>query len=699
MLVAGDRVLWEALVARFKDGDAVRTEIQEAWRQARSLEKRLGGFVEALQCRDAAQCDRIVDGLGDLVVDGSSNRRVARKISAAVAAPSSGSGEWQALGSRAFGLVSSLLGVSKAPSHLGLSASEIAERIVADEAFIRAIPSNDLRRIQQSWVPSDVERLVIGGCPEIVPGLPLAAIDQQTKPLLGMLLPLFGVQAACRAFKTDSTVVLGELVGFLEKGQSPRDPDRFAVELARSIARVFEVSSEGRGQAVALARRFVALPGGARLFAEALSPAGVVVLLGAAGAKGLVEAVAGERSDFNACRRAWAVQAVVSGSAADVIAALRAFPELVREVDARAAGRFVSGGHPKAAELAVLFLRRDAKALQAFAKGMASDSFASAARAAGSWLPVTSRDRGFLELGAMLGAGAIRLLAGTMASMQRDAAAGCRLDGLYHRYELPKDSGGKRPVAAPTERLKRLQRMILRTILNPLGNEECVHGFVSGGSIVANAVGHVGQPVVVNCDITNCFPSIRWSWVLMALRRDLSGQLSPASVSLLVDICCMGGALPIGAPTSPAVLNRVLLKSDRVLQKAAEARGCRYSRYADDLTFSGSPRAVEMLGVARRTLGQIGLVLDPKKTNIFRRGRRQIVTGLVVNDRVSVPRRIRRRLRAAVHALEQGREPMWHGKVDSMSALSGRLAFLRAVNPAEGLALAQRLAKAAAKDD
>jgi retron-type reverse transcriptase len=163
------------------------------------------------------------------------------------------------------------------------------------------------------------------------------------------------------------------------------------------------------------------------------------------------------------------------------------------------------------------------------------------------------------------------------------------------------------------------------------------------------------------------------------------------AISLLCDLCTAEGGLPIGAPTSPTLLNRVLLKTDEILSAAAGTRGVRYTRYADDLSFSGGDAAVQMLGIARRTLVQIGLELDPRKTNIFRRGRRQVVTGLVVNDQVSVPRRIRRRLRAAVHHAEQGQVPLWHDEEQGLDALQGRLAFVRMVHPEEGAALMQRL--------
>ena len=209
----------------------------------------------------------------------------------------------------------------------------------------------------------------------------------------------------------------------------------------------------------------------------------------------------------------------------------------------------------------------------------------------------------------------------------------------------------------------------------------------------------MGQAVVVNADIRNCFASVRWPLVLGALRRELGHSLSPAALSLLVDLTTAGGALPVGAPTSPALLNLVLRRTDETLHSSAESAGLRYTRYADDLTFSGNSQAVSLLRLAERTLAQIGLTLDPAKTNVFRRGRRQMVTGLVVNDQVSVPRAARRRLRAAVHRVELKEQPHWDGQPQSMAALRGRLAFVAMVCKPQAQPLFNRLQTALAAKD
>jgi retron-type reverse transcriptase len=297
----------------------------------------------------------------------------------------------------------------------------------------------------------------------------------------------------------------------------------------------------------------------------------------------------------------------------------------------------------------------------------------------------------FLELTSCLGLRHGANIRWLLSIRNCEKPSGAKFDYLYAKHEIPKKSGKMRLISAPNPALKRIQKSIAVNLLDPLGAHDAAYGFVIGRSIVGNASLHVGKPLVVNADVSNCFPSVRWPLVKAALIRDLSDRLNPLSISFLVDLCTAEGVLPVGAPTSPAILNRVLFKTDQILGQQAAMRGCSYSRYADDITFSGDEKAVALLGVARGVLGRIGLELDPQKTNIFRRGRRQMCTGLVVNDRVNVPRSIRKKIRAAVHAFEQGRSLVWEGELMSPSSLRGRLEFLKMVAPDTTAPLVQRL--------
>lgn len=343
----------------------------------------------------------------------------------------------------------------------------------------------------------------------------------------------------------------------------------------------------------------------------------------------------------------------------------------------------------------LLLARRQARTVVALAKDIGAARFQAAAqRVAQQLAPVSRREAALLELSAPLLPEELGALWVALAWCRRAAAPGHLLDHTYRRYTLPKSSGGTRVIHAPAWPVKVAQRAVLRAYLVPLGAHAAACGFVAGRSICDNAAPHVGQRVVANADVRQCFPSVRWQRVLGALRRDLQPALSSTAVGLLLDLVTAEGALPIGAPTSPALLNRVLLRSDEILIELAASYHVQYTRYADDLTFSGGSGAVKMLGHAKRVLGQVGLELDPKKTNIFRRGRRQMVTGLAVNDRVSVPRHLRRELRAAVHAIENGREAHWHGTPLSLASLQGRLAFLAMAHPEEAQALRAKLAAA-----
>jgi hypothetical protein len=267
----------------------------------------------------------------------------------------------------------------------------------------------------------------------------------------------------------------------------------------------------------------------------------------------------------------------------------------------------------------------------------------------------------------------------------RQEDLGHRLDDHYHTYERPKKSGGNRVIAAPNPALKAAQRALLRYGFAELDLHEAATGFRPGLSIRDNAERHVGRRVVVNVDIRGFFPNTGYARVLAVCRRLWGGTISPPAARLVAEICCYDGALATGAPTSPAVANAVLLRADRAIAAAARRLGLAYTRYADDLTFSGDAKVASILPFVRHVLRGFGCELDPKKTNIFRRGRRQVVTGLVVNDKPNLPRAIRRRLRAAVHRRARGGEAVWHGRPMSDGELLGRLAHLHLVQPEEAL--------------
>lgn len=267
-----------------------------------------------------------------------------------------------------------------------------------------------------------------------------------------------------------------------------------------------------------------------------------------------------------------------------------------------------------------------------------------------------------------------------------ETTRGRRFDDLYHSWTIPKRNGGERTITAPDRRLKAVQRAILDQLLARLPLHHAARGFVKGLSIVDNAKPHVQQTLVANMDVQDFFPTTRFSLIRRACLELRQVGLSERACMLIAEICSYQGALPIGAPTSPALANIILRPLDRALTAAAQRRDVQYTRYADDLSFSGE-RAASLLPFARRLLSGYGYAVDERKTNLFRSGRRQVVTGLVVNERPNVARPLRRRLRAAVHQRADGKSPRWDGRNISDNQLLGLLAFLAQTQPDEARAL------------
>jgi len=275
---------------------------------------------------------------------------------------------------------------------------------------------------------------------------------------------------------------------------------------------------------------------------------------------------------------------------------------------------------------------------------------------------------------------------------------GTSFDSYYFSWTVPKKIGGHRTITSPSPQLKRLQRVILDRLLALIPAQPSVHGFVPGRSSATNASLHVEKRVVTKLDIKSFFPSTRYGLIVKALRRATDDKLPKSALHLLADLCAYGGGLPVGAPSSPALGNIVLSRFDEIVSDRAAKMGVCYTRYADDLTFSGGDAAVRMMGFAKGLLRKLGYETDTKKELIQRSGRRQVVTGLVVNKKASMPRRARKKLRAAVDRLARQKQPEWHGKPTDARKIIGLLAYLHMVNPQHAARLKDRLPKGRTAD-
>ena len=266
----------------------------------------------------------------------------------------------------------------------------------------------------------------------------------------------------------------------------------------------------------------------------------------------------------------------------------------------------------------------------------------------------------------------------------------------YRCFVIPKRGGGERKIWAPLPRLKAVQHWILRNIAEKLPVHGSAHGFLAGRSTLTNAMVHADSKVLIKMDVKDFFPTVTLPRVKGIFRK--AGYREQVA-TLLAMVCTESPrevvelegktyyvslgprCLPQGAPTSPALTNTLCLRLDRRISALARSLGYRYSRYADDLTFSlpsghkGKPRLGALRGLVQRILASEGFQLHPDKTRVHRHGGCQQVTGLVVNGQGTprVPRKLRRQLRAAVHNLAQGKA-LPEG--ETLSRLAGSAAYV-----------------------
>lgn len=217
----------------------------------------------------------------------------------------------------------------------------------------------------------------------------------------------------------------------------------------------------------------------------------------------------------------------------------------------------------------------------------------------------------------------------------------------YRRVSLKKPDGGVRELWVPDEALKQVQRRITATLLVHMPISPHAMAYRCGAKTVYNAAPHAGKPVVLKLDIRHFFDSVRYSDVKeLAFPAEIYAE--PLRI-LLAMLCYYREGLPQGAPSSPAISNLVLRPFDDAAGEFCRTRGIAYTRYCDDMTFSGSFDAREVLAFVEPELRKRGFFLNPAKTHCIRAGQRQTVTGLVVNERPNVPADYRRKLRQELY--------------------------------------------------
>jgi retron-type reverse transcriptase len=289
----------------------------------------------------------------------------------------------------------------------------------------------------------------------------------------------------------------------------------------------------------------------------------------------------------------------------------------------------------------------------------------------------------------------------------------------YIHFNLPKKTGGFRLISAPKPKLKAAQLWILDNILNKLQVHESAHGFLPGKNIVSNAEIHLRAKTLINFDLENFFQSINYKRVKGVFR---SFGYAEAIATIFALICTAPKVeeieiddktffvasgerhLPQGSPASPAISNIISRRLDKGLTTLAGKYGFRYTRYADDLSFSTKEKDSEinkLMPQVRYVCKKQGFTVNEKKTRILRSGSQQEVTGIVVNEKISIDRKTLRKFRAVLHQAENnGLENLhWGNSPDLVASLRGYANFVFMVDKEKGYIFQQQVRQIIEKYD
>jgi retron-type reverse transcriptase len=268
----------------------------------------------------------------------------------------------------------------------------------------------------------------------------------------------------------------------------------------------------------------------------------------------------------------------------------------------------------------------------------------------------------------------------------------------YKTFKIPKKRGGERTISAPSTNLKIIQRNIARQLDELRLFKSCVNGFVVGRDIRRNAVVHVGQRFVLNIDLEDFFGSINFGRVFGLLSKPPYSVARPVAAAI-AKACTLDNKLPQGSPASPVLSNLICAKMDAELARLAAANRCKYTRYADDLTFSTTKLSMPLASITndadgrpicelspalRAIIEKNGFRINEAKVRLRDQTARQEATGLVVNKRVNVKRRLIREVRAMLHAWRKfgliaastAYRDNYGGRSDFQYALRGKIEFV-----------------------
>ena len=246
-----------------------------------------------------------------------------------------------------------------------------------------------------------------------------------------------------------------------------------------------------------------------------------------------------------------------------------------------------------------------------------------------------------------------------LASIERDLGFSAKtlyglsnnLEKHYHNVLIPKRDGSKRKLSVPDLILKSVQKSIADNILVQYPISRYAKAYKVGSNVVQNAQPHVGKKKILKLDIEGFFDHILYSQVKNIVFSE-EKFAEPIRI-LLTMLCYYKESLPQGAPTSPAITNIIMYEFDEAVGAFCNEKKIAYTRYCDDMTFSGDFDEREVIAFVKGELYKLGLFLKNRKTVVIPASKRQTVTGIVVNEKVNIAKEYKKKIRQEMHYIQK----------------------------------------------
>lgn len=254
------------------------------------------------------------------------------------------------------------------------------------------------------------------------------------------------------------------------------------------------------------------------------------------------------------------------------------------------------------------------------------------------------------------------------------------LEKHYHTVYLPKSDGSKRKLSVPDLILKLVQKSIADNILIQYPISKYAKAYKPGSSIQKNARPHIGKKKILKLDIEGFFDHILYSRVKDTVFYE--EKYSESIRILLTMLCYYNDSLPQGAPTSPAITNIIMYDFDETVGAFCNEKNIAYTRYCDDMTFSGCFDEREIISFVKGELRKLGLFLKNRKTAVISASKRQVVTGIVVNEKMNVTKDYKKTIRQEIYYIkkfgldEHLKRLGISDKQQYVLSLKGRIAFV-----------------------